>query len=70
MENAERSRGRPLGTRVWRDLARLAAEGLAIGVFVSLILALAVFVVSMQAPAGDSVRAPRASLVSPDRDYV
>ena len=31
-----------------RDLARLAAEGLALGVFVSLILALAVLVIAAQ----------------------
>ena len=70
MENAEQMREQLLGTRVWRDLARLAAEGLAIGVFVSLVLALAVFVVSMQAPAADSVRAPRAAVVSAGDEFV
>ena len=35
----------------WRGLARLALEGLAAGVFVSLVLALAVFIVAVQAEA-------------------
>ncbi|HVP87384.1 MAG TPA: hypothetical protein VMU79_04835 [Casimicrobiaceae bacterium] len=34
-----------LGLRVWRDLALLAAEGLAIGVVASTMFALAVFAV-------------------------
>jgi len=34
-----------LGIRVWRDLALLAAEGLAIGVVASAMLSLAVFAV-------------------------
>ena len=34
-----------LGLRVWRDFALLAAEGLAIGVVASAMLALAVFAV-------------------------
>lgn len=35
-----------LGSRVWRDLAQLAVEALAIGVVFSVLLALAVFVVA------------------------
>ena len=46
----------------WRGLARLALEGLAAGVFVSLVLALAVFIVAAQAEAAPLV-ARSASLV-------
>jgi hypothetical protein len=35
-----------IGARVWRDLAQLAVEALAIGVVFSILLALAVFVVA------------------------
>ncbi len=35
-----------INARVWRDLAQLAAEALAIGVVFSILLALAVFVVA------------------------
>lgn len=35
-----------LGSQVWRDLAKLAVEALAIGVVFSVLLALAVFVVA------------------------
>ena len=38
--------------------------------YLSSVLALAVFVVSMQAPAADSVRAPRAAVVSAGDEFV
>ncbi|MEO8486384.1 MAG: marine proteobacterial sortase target protein [Betaproteobacteria bacterium] len=41
----------------WRGLARLALEGLATGVFVSVVLALAVFIVASQADAAPLARA-------------
>ncbi len=44
----------------WRGLARLALEGLAAGVFVSLVLALAVFIVAAQAEAAPLARDPPA----------
>ncbi|MGE5090352.1 MAG: hypothetical protein ACM3QY_14585 [Candidatus Levyibacteriota bacterium] len=48
------------GPRVWRDLVRLLVESLATGAFVSVVLALAVFIVATQAhaaagPATDAV---------------
>ncbi len=42
---------RGLGQRAWRDLARLLVESLATGAFVSVVLALAVFIVATQAHA-------------------
>ena len=49
-----------LGQRAWRDLLRLLVESLATGAFVSVVLALAVFIVATQAhaavgPATDAV---------------
>ncbi|HSQ79787.1 MAG TPA: hypothetical protein VLU54_01390 [Casimicrobiaceae bacterium] len=49
-----------LGQRAWRDLLRLLVESLATGAFVSVVLALAVFIVATQAhaavgPAADAV---------------
>ncbi len=40
-----------LGPRAWRDLVRLLVESLATGAFVSVVLALAVFIVATQARA-------------------
>jgi Ca-activated chloride channel family protein len=49
----------PLDSRAWRDLVRFAGEALAAGLFASLVLALATFIVSTQAAAatvaGESV---------------
>jgi hypothetical protein len=42
----EPSRTSVLESRVWKDLAQLAVEAMAIGVVFSLLLALAVFVVA------------------------
>lgn len=49
-----------LSPRAWRDLVRLLVESLATGAFVSVVLALAVFIVATQAraavgPATDAV---------------
>jgi hypothetical protein len=46
MRTIESSDPRAISARVWRDLAQLAAEALAIGVVFSVLLALAVFVVA------------------------
>ena len=40
-----------LGPRAWRDLVRLLVKSLATGAFVSVVLALAVFIVATQARA-------------------
>jgi len=48
----------PLRGHVYRDFARLAAEALAVGLVVSLALALAIFIVSTQAEAADSGTVP------------
>jgi hypothetical protein len=61
-----RSLARPgLGPRAWRDLLRLVAESFATGALVSIVLALAVFIVATQAhatvlvsPAASGVLAP------------
>jgi hypothetical protein len=45
MRNAPRSAAIALDHRVWRDLTLLAAQGLAVGIVVSLVLGLAVFAV-------------------------
>ena len=45
----------PLRSHVYRDVARLAGEALAAGLIISLVLALAIFIVSTQAEAADSV---------------
>jgi mannose/fructose/N-acetylgalactosamine-specific phosphotransferase system component IID len=40
----------PIGARVWRELAGLAFEGLAIGLVFSVLLAAAVYMVARNAP--------------------
>jgi hypothetical protein len=45
---------------VWRDLAQLAVEALAIGVVFSVLLALAVFVVARGARGDEFAASPRA----------
>ncbi|TMH06998.1 MAG: hypothetical protein E6H67_04845 [Betaproteobacteria bacterium] len=54
LQAMERRNSKALEWRVWRDLAGLAAEALAIGVVFSVLLALAVFIV---ARAGDGSEA-------------
>ena len=54
MEITKAAKGQAIEGRVWRDLAQLAVEGLAIGLFVSLVLGLAVFAVAVQAPVTDT----------------
>ncbi len=48
----------PLRSGVYRDLARLAAEALAVGLIVSLVLALAIFIVATQAQAAEPAPLP------------
>ena len=48
----------PLRGNMYRDVARLAAEALAAGLLVSLVLALAIFIVSTQAQAVETNAAP------------
>ena len=47
----------PFQGRVWRDMAQLAAEALAAGLLVSLVLALAIFIATTQAQAAPVARA-------------
>ena len=46
MHNARRPTAVVFDHRVWRDLTRLAVQGLAVGIAVSLLLGLAVFAVA------------------------
>jgi hypothetical protein len=46
MKNPRRTTAVALDHRVWRDLTRLAVQGLAAGVIVSVLLGLAVFIVA------------------------
>jgi hypothetical protein len=53
------SRNAPaINAGVWRDLAQLAAEALAIGVVFSVLLALAVFVVARSAHSDEFAKLP------------
>ena len=56
--NQDASTAHPLRGPVYRDVARLAAEALAVGLIVSLALALAIFIVSTQAEAAESNAGP------------
>lgn len=49
----EQAAAPPFRPQALRDLARLAVEGLALGIFVSLVLALAVFVIAAQTHAAE-----------------
>lgn len=51
MADGERSGGAVIGRREWRELGRLVLEGCAAGLIVSLVLALAVFIVTTPAMA-------------------
>ena len=53
MQGNESQKAIAVDDRVWRDLASLGVEALAIGLAFSLILALAVFVVAREAPVGN-----------------
>lgn len=46
MPNIESAKTQALETRVWRDLAQLAVEAMAIGVVFSVLLVLAVLIVA------------------------
>ena len=48
------------GAGIWRDIARLAAEALAIGLAFSMLLVLAVFMVAHNTGNGDALRAETA----------
>jgi hypothetical protein len=50
----ETPNSRTLERSVWRDLARLAAEALAIGVVFSVLLALAVFIIARSGNSGEA----------------
>jgi hypothetical protein len=54
MRTIDEANASTLGARAWRDLGRLAAEALAIGVIFSVLLALAVFVAARNGH-GDTV---------------
>ena len=51
MPNADRIEGNSILRREWRQLGRFALESLGTGLFVSLVLALAVFIISFEAKA-------------------
>jgi len=53
MQRDEPEKAIAIDDRVWRDLAGLGVEALAIGLAFSLILALAVLVVAREAPVGN-----------------
>jgi len=64
LQAMERRNSKALEWRVWRDLAGLAAEALAIGVVFSVLLALAVFIVARADDSSEaSLRADAASRV-------
>jgi hypothetical protein len=54
MPDIESNNATAISTRVWRDLAQLAVEALAIGVVFSVLLALAVFAVARGAHGDES----------------
>lgn len=60
MQGTETGRMQAINTAVWRDLAQLAAEALAIGVVFSILMALAVFVVARSSH-GDEFAAAQSS---------
>ena len=62
MQRIDSGRTVAISDRVWRDLAALGVEALAIGFAFSLILALAVFVVARDTPAGNLASIDRFAL--------
>jgi hypothetical protein len=64
MNNLDSDRAVAVDDHVWRDLAGLGVEALAIGLAFSLILALAVFVVAREAPAGNFAATSAATQIS------
>ena len=54
MPHADRIEANVMLRREWRQLARLALESLGTGLFVSLVLALAVFIISFEANAANA----------------
>jgi hypothetical protein len=68
MHRNESEKAIAIDDRVWRDLAGLGVEALAIGLVFSLILALAVFVVARDGPPGNfaaASTAPRIATANP-----
>jgi hypothetical protein len=61
MQTVESKNAVAISTRVWRDLAQLGVEALAIGVVFSLLLALAVYVVAKN-DRGADLAAPAAAV--------
>jgi hypothetical protein len=59
--NTQRIAHHPFQGRVWRDLAQFAGEALAVGLLVSLVLALAIFIATTQVQAAEPARYPGAS---------
>jgi hypothetical protein len=58
MQTIESRNAPAINARVWRDLAQLAVEALAIGVVFSVLLALAVFVVARGAHGDEFAASP------------
>src|SRR4029079_9928060 len=52
---------------VWREIGRLGFESLATGIFVSLVLALAVFILSFEARAADKSDTAQGTLLLKDK---
>lgn len=52
----------PFQGRAWRELAQFALEALAVGVLVSLVLALAIFIAASETQAPEPATAARAPL--------
>jgi hypothetical protein len=68
MPQADRIDGNLVLRREWRQLVRLALESLGTGLFVSLILALAVFVISFEAKAATAVDTAQGTPLPRDAD--
>ena len=68
MPQADRIEGNLVLRREWRQLVRLALESLGTGLFVSLILALAVFVISFEAKAATAGYPAQGTLLLRDGD--
>ncbi len=68
MNSARTPRPHPLTSHVYRDIARFAGEALAAGLIVSLVLALAIFVVATQAQAAETGPGQGTLLLQPAAD--
>ena len=63
MSNADRIEGSSVLRREWRQLGRFALESLGTGLFVSLVLALAVFIISFEAKAAGTSEPSQGTLL-------